>query len=68
MPGKNLTVNVEAEVQEDIKVGQVLRRRSARCCPGSRLMQGQDGAYADVVVKLGLIKLLTKRFDVCEEA
>ncbi|KAJ8596954.1 hypothetical protein M405DRAFT_804559 [Rhizopogon salebrosus TDB-379] len=28
----------------------------------------EDGAYADVVVKLGLIKLLTKRFDVCEEA
>ncbi|ORY78070.1 ML domain-domain-containing protein [Leucosporidium creatinivorum] len=26
-----------------------------------------EGAYADVVVKLGLIKLLTKRFDVCEE-
>ncbi|KAK4705566.1 ganglioside GM2 activator, partial [Phenoliferia sp. Uapishka_3] len=26
-----------------------------------------DGTYADVVVKLGLIKLLTKRFDVCEE-
>jgi hypothetical protein len=28
----------------------------------------QDGAYADVVVKLGLIKLLQKRFDLCEEA
>ncbi|KAH0838365.1 hypothetical protein J3R83DRAFT_6645 [Lanmaoa asiatica] len=28
----------------------------------------EEGAYADVVVKLGLIKLLTKRFDVCEEA
>ena len=27
----------------------------------------QQGAYADVTVKLGLIKLLTKRFDVCEE-
>ncbi|KAK4057539.1 hypothetical protein OIO90_001608 [Microbotryomycetes sp. JL221] len=26
-----------------------------------------QGAYADVTVKLGLIKLLTKRFDVCEE-
>jgi len=26
------------------------------------------GAYADVTVKLGLIKLLQKRFDVCEEA
>ncbi|KAG8219873.1 hypothetical protein J3R82DRAFT_852 [Butyriboletus roseoflavus] len=28
----------------------------------------EEGAYADVVVKLGIIKLLTKRFDVCEEA
>ncbi|KAG8683322.1 Phosphatidylglycerol/phosphatidylinositol transfer protein [Ceratobasidium sp. 395] len=28
----------------------------------------QDGAYADVTVKLGLIKLLHKQFDVCEEA
>lgn len=28
----------------------------------------KDGAYADVVVKLGLIKLLQKQFDVCEEA
>lgn len=28
----------------------------------------QAGTYADVVVKLGLIKLLTRRFDVCEEA
>ena len=28
----------------------------------------QEGAYADVVVKLGRIKLLQKRFDVCEEA
>ncbi|KAF9460819.1 ML domain-containing protein [Collybia nuda] len=28
----------------------------------------EEGAYADVVVKLGLIKLLQKRFDLCEEA
>lgn len=27
----------------------------------------QEGTYADVTVKLGLIKLLTKRFDVCDE-
>ncbi|EPQ28113.1 uncharacterized protein PFL1_04440 [Pseudozyma flocculosa PF-1] len=27
-----------------------------------------DGTFADVVVKLGLIKLLTRRFDVCQEA
>ncbi|RDB29487.1 Phosphatidylglycerol/phosphatidylinositol transfer protein [Hypsizygus marmoreus] len=28
----------------------------------------EEGAYADVTVKLGLVKLLQKRFDVCEEA
>ncbi|KAK6908146.1 phosphatidylglycerol/phosphatidylinositol transfer protein [Kwoniella mangroviensis CBS 8507] len=46
VPGKNLTVEVEADVIEPIK----------------------EGAYADVTVKLGLIKLLQKQFDVCEEA
>ncbi|ETW87295.1 hypothetical protein HETIRDRAFT_243667, partial [Heterobasidion irregulare TC 32-1] len=30
--------------------------------------QDAEGAYADVTVKLGLIKLLHKQFDVCEEA
>ncbi|KAG8743090.1 Phosphatidylglycerol/phosphatidylinositol transfer protein [Ceratobasidium sp. 414] len=28
----------------------------------------EEGAYADVTVKLGLVKLLHKQFDVCEEA
>ncbi|KAF9470400.1 hypothetical protein BDN70DRAFT_821418 [Pholiota conissans] len=28
----------------------------------------EEGAYADVTVKLGLIKILQKEFDVCEEA
>jgi hypothetical protein len=28
----------------------------------------KDGAYADVSVKLGLIKILQKQFDLCEEA
>ncbi|KAF4572840.1 Phosphatidylglycerol/phosphatidylinositol transfer protein [Pleurotus pulmonarius] len=28
----------------------------------------EEGAYADVIVKLGLIKLLHKQFDLCEEA
>ncbi|KAJ7767799.1 ML domain-containing protein [Mycena metata] len=28
----------------------------------------KEGAYADVVVKIGLVKLLQKRFDVCGEA
>jgi hypothetical protein len=46
VPGKNLTVNVDADVLDVI----------------------EDGATADVTVKLGLIKLLQKSFDVCEEA
>nr|ODN79195.1 phosphatidylglycerol/phosphatidylinositol transfer protein [Cryptococcus depauperatus CBS 7841] len=46
VPGKNLTVNVEADVLETI----------------------EEGAWADVTVKLGLIKLFQKRFDLCEEA
>ncbi|GJE87589.1 phosphatidylglycerol/phosphatidylinositol transfer protein [Phanerochaete sordida] len=28
----------------------------------------EDGAYADVVVKVGAIKILQKEFDLCEEA
>ncbi|TFK57200.1 hypothetical protein OE88DRAFT_1730601 [Heliocybe sulcata] len=28
----------------------------------------EDGAYVDVVVKMGLVKLLSKRFDICDEA
>lgn len=31
-------------------------------------MYTQDGAYADVVVKVGVIKLLQKEFDLCDEA
>ncbi|KAI5453492.1 Phosphatidylglycerol/phosphatidylinositol transfer protein [Naganishia albida] len=45
-PGKNLTVNVKAEVLKTV----------------------EEGAWAHVVVKLGLIKLLQKDFDICEEA
>ncbi|PPQ64423.1 hypothetical protein CVT26_002130 [Gymnopilus dilepis] len=35
---------------------------------GTVVEQIEEGAYADVTVKLGLVKLLQKRFDVCEEA
>ncbi|KAG2350448.1 hypothetical protein BDR05DRAFT_954544 [Suillus weaverae] len=35
---------------------------------GTAQQRVEDGAYADVVVKLGLIRLLSKTFDVCEEA
>ncbi|KAK9899771.1 hypothetical protein P389DRAFT_192081 [Cystobasidium minutum MCA 4210] len=34
---------------------------------GTAKQRIEKGAYADVIVKLGLIKLLTKRFDICEE-
>ncbi|KAI0319377.1 ML domain-containing protein [Amylostereum chailletii] len=34
----------------------------------SALKTVEEGAYADVVVKLGLIKLLHKEFNLCEEA
>lgn len=27
----------------------------------------ENGAYADVTVKVGLVKLLHKQFDICEE-
>lgn len=52
-----------------------MHRRRLRCAhilffiflliSGARL---QEGAYADVSVKLGLIKILQKQFDLCEEA
>jgi len=45
-PGKNLTVNVQGTVKQQI----------------------EDGAYAYVTVKLGLITLLKKTLDICEEA
>lgn len=35
-------------------------------CHAQRILQ--EGAYADVEVKLGLVKILEKTFDVCEEA
>ncbi|KAL7004969.1 Phosphatidylglycerol/phosphatidylinositol transfer protein [Cystobasidiomycetes sp. EMM_F5] len=34
---------------------------------GTAKQRIDEGAYADVVVKLGLIKIIQKRFDVCEE-
>ncbi|KAG1057750.1 hypothetical protein G6F43_000430 [Rhizopus delemar] len=34
---------------------------------GTLLETVEDGAYADVTVKLGLVKLLRKTFDICEE-
>ncbi len=70
-PGETLTVTVEADVLKKIEVRSasaagptlVLTRRRVFALP-----REQDGAAADVTVKLGLIKLLQKSFDVCEEA
>lgn len=63
-PGEDLTVTAVGIAQERIEVGFTI----VTCSPIDQVVFLQDGAYADVVVKLGLIKLLTKTFDVCEEA
>jgi hypothetical protein len=58
-------VNVKARVMETIQVRSV---KGASMYQLIWFYPWQEGAYADVTVKLGLIKLLQKRFDVCEEA
>ena len=63
-PGQNLTVNVVAYAHEVVEV-QLPNYRHIGSFADTRL---QEGAYVDVTVKLGLIKLLHKQFDVCEEA
>jgi hypothetical protein len=64
-PGQNLTVIVEASAMEEVKV----RLHTKIPYSPDRIMSFfQEGAYADVVVKLGLIKLLHKQFDLCNEA
>lgn len=90
VPGKNLTVNVEADVLETIEVSLqkdcftafarspsylllIATDPQVRLPPAlfgfcGSIADFQEGAYADVTVKLGLIKLLQKTFDVCEEA
>ncbi|KAF7349922.1 hypothetical protein MVEN_01292900 [Mycena venus] len=35
---------------------------------GTALRRIEDGAFADVLVKVGLIKVINRRFDICEEA
>jgi len=63
-PGKDLTVRVVGVASEIIQASSNPSFSLRRLL--TRLMQ--EGAYADVTVKLGLVKLLRKRFDVCEEA
>lgn len=60
-----MTVFVKASAQEEVEVrlhAQVALR------PDHDHIFSQEGAYADVTVKLGLIKLLQKEFDLCQEA
>ena len=61
-PGEDLTVTVKGTAQENIEV------RHSAMVRFRLLTSFQEGAYADVTVKLGLIKLLHKEFDICEEA
>lgn len=62
-PGKDLTVTVTANAVSPVEV--LIRFFAVLQIFNNHL---QEGAYADVSVKLGLIKLLQKRFDLCEEA
>lgn len=61
-PGQNLTIKAKGIVVDEIDVCWNSTNN------GWYLTEPKDGAYADVTVKLGLVKLLHKRFDVCEEA
>src|SRR5229473_1437582 len=54
----NLTVTVEASAQEEVEV----RLHAKSHIDLITYIFSQEGAYADVVVKLGLIKLLHKEF------
>lgn len=63
-PGQNLTITASGTVLETIKV-RVFLHVSAHSTHQSTM---QDGAWAQVVIKLGLIKLLDKTFDLCQEA
>ncbi|POY75239.1 hypothetical protein BMF94_1609 [Rhodotorula taiwanensis] len=59
-PGRNLTINATGKVSKRIEVSDPHRLLTSE-------YPMQKGTSADVTVKLGLIKLLTKRFDLCEE-
>ena len=77
-PGQNLTVKAKGTLSQDVSVSRPHSTRIVSPLPVSMVTDPpppslvthttQDGTFADVVVKLGLIKLLTRRFDVCEEA
>lgn len=65
-PGQNLTVIVNANVIERIEVRHLYYHRILLL--DSSLINSQEGATVDVTVKIGLVKLLQKTFDLCEEA
>lgn len=72
-PGQDLTIVASGRAQSKIDVRLISpppcvkheRRRRRELTNRARF--SQFGTYADVTVKLGLIKLLTKTFDVCNE-
>lgn len=64
-PGHKLTIEAKGKVHNLVDVRLLLLLSSQVMMLTSSA--AQEGTYADVTVKLGLIKLLTKRFDVCDE-
>jgi hypothetical protein len=64
-PGKDLTINASGYVSETINVRSI---HWLAQCIHSYMTKLQEDSYANVVVKLGLVKLLSKKFDICEEA
>jgi hypothetical protein len=60
-----LTVTVKASASEEI---QVRSQAPVSYTIHQWFFFFQEGAWADVSVKLGLVKLLQKEFDLCEEA
>ena len=75
VPGQNLTVRAKGTIKDEVSVSTLfqcsyLNLTTTVADPTHPVHLGlwQDGTFADVVVKLGLIRLLARRFDVCEEA
>jgi hypothetical protein len=64
-PGQDLTVTVSGTVKKQIEASNQLDQRSVTL---NHSAMTQEGAFADVVVKIGVIVLLKKEFDVCDEA
>lgn len=63
-PGEELTVTVTGEATTTIEASGRPHMPSGKAIS----LPSQDGAYADVAVKVGRIKILQKEFDLCDEA